>query len=78
MCVVALLKAVLKLIATSALHRLAALPACLTLQQHGVAIAEKSVALGDGVLVQGHDVSVASQRTDQHHEGGFRQVEVGN
>lgn len=48
-----------------------------TLQQHGIAIAEEAIALGDGVLVQGHDVFIASKGADQHQQRAFGQVEVG-
>ena len=48
-----------------------------TLQQHGIAIAEEAVTLGDGVLVQGHDVLVAGKGAYQHQQGAFGQVEIG-
>lgn len=41
---------------------------CLPGQQHGVAIAEKSVFVGNGMAVQIHDVLVASEGAHQHHQ----------
>jgi len=41
------------------------------LQQHRIPIAEKAVALGNGVAVQAHDVGVAGKSAYQHHQGAF-------
>ena len=42
---------------------------CMSLDQAGVAIGEKAVALGDGVRVGGFDAVKPGQRRYQHQEG---------
>ena len=47
------------------------------LDQAGVAVGEKAVALGDGVRVGGLDPVEPGQRRDQHQQRRARQVEIG-
>jgi hypothetical protein len=48
------------------------------LEQHGIAIAEKSILRRNGMRVQTHHMFVACKSTDQHHQGAFGQMKIGD
>ena len=47
-------------------------------QEHGIAVAEKSILLRNGVGIQSHHMLIAGKGTDQHHQSTFGQMEIGN
>ena len=46
--------------------------------QHGITIAKKTVTLLYGMAVGRQCVFASRKCTDQHQQGGFRQVEIGD
>ena len=48
------------------------------LDEHGVAEGEEAVLLFDGCLVGAEDEVAAGEGADEHDQGGFWQVEVGD
>ena len=46
-------------------------------QEHGIAVAVKAVVVGDGVLIGAADVVVAGKGANQHQQGRFGKVKVG-
>jgi hypothetical protein len=48
-----------------------------SIEEHAVAIGVEAVTLGDGVGIGAEDVFASGEGTDEHEQGGLREVEVG-